>query len=820
MMGKWLLGQFYLFLIFLVYVYVCDSQEQPLNTYTISSFSYAETVIRPYEWRYIRVELPPWFSSMSLALESNADTDLREVNNGSSLPMICFREGSPPLPDVYNTSVTGLVMEYISNYSFVVSQSLQNFEKCHPMQKNIWLRVTNEQISPGTWFFGLFNGIGPVRTQSKMINRGSEYSFSGNISVEGCMTSTMLGQFCNQTVNVLSCSESYNLTGTGLENGFYKGMKNNAIACRNANGIVCHEGGPNIYSLDVMGIVDEIFVAVTNLTFNETKPSNATGSLSLMCYARHGSMPLKTVYDFSVDISKAPLVINFPKAGRWYITVQPIDNSNKSETVQSSSFKACYLLVWQVNQCPLDKAGLNCTFERHILQTVLRKNPSVPFESNYMPITQEVLSNSKEFPLEPFLSNFSTGGSGEGAWTFFLLDIPYGATGGNIHIHLSAKSKINYELYARYGGLPSLHSWDYFYANNTSSSNGSMFFKLYDSNEDIVSFYMLYVRGGTWSFGLRQINPADSTGKTDISLSLERCPQKCSSHGTCKSVLDTSGLMLYSYCDCDRDHGGFDCSVELVSHQGHIKQSIFLIASNAAAVLPAYWALHNKAFAEWVLYMSSGMASALYHSCDVGTWCILTFHVLQFLDFWLSFMAVVSTFVYLSTISEVSKRTIHTVLAIVTALLAETGPTRPKNIGYVIGLGTLGLLVGWGLEFCARNRTFSFPREFHLNLLIRWEIIKEWFHNIIKTIIKRFRWGFIIAGFATLAMAAISWKMESTESYWIWHSLWHISIYTSSFLFLCSKANVTTCENERLSDGSYELTRQNSYNGGEQRLER
>ena len=25
------------------------------------------------------------------------------------------------------------------------------------------------QITPGMWFFGLFNGIGPVRTQSKMV---------------------------------------------------------------------------------------------------------------------------------------------------------------------------------------------------------------------------------------------------------------------------------------------------------------------------------------------------------------------------------------------------------------------------------------------------------------------------------------------------------------------------------------------------------------------------------------------------------------------------------------------------------------------------
>lgn len=46
------------------------------------------------------------------------------------------------------------------------------------------------------------------------------------------------------------------------------------------------------------------------------------------------------------------------------------------------------------------------------------------------------------------------------------------------------------------------------------------------------------------------------------------------------------------------------------------------------------------------------------------------------MDFWLSFMAVVSTFVYLAAIDETSKRTIHTVVAILTALMAETGPTR------------------------------------------------------------------------------------------------------------------------------------------------
>jgi hypothetical protein len=46
------------------------------------------------------------------------------------------------------------------------------------------------------------------------------------------------------------------------------------------------------------------------------------------------------------------------------------------------------------------------------------------------------------------------------------------------------------------------------------------------------------------------------------------------------------------------------------------------------------------------------------------------------MDFWLSFLAVVSTFIYLTNISETAKRTIHTLAAIITALLAISGATR------------------------------------------------------------------------------------------------------------------------------------------------
>ncbi|KAK8326194.1 hypothetical protein V6Z12_A11G100700 [Gossypium hirsutum] len=255
-----------------------------------------------------------------------------------------------------------------------------------------------------------------------------------------------------------------------------------------------------------------------------------------------------------------------------------------------------------------------------------------------------------------------------------------------------------------------------------------------------------------------------------MSISLERCPKRCSYHGACKSALDASGLTSYSFCACDRNHGGFDCSIEIVSHQGHLWQSIALIASNAAAVLPAFWALRQKAFAEWVVYTVSGISSGLYHACDVGTWCVLSFGVLQFMDFWLSFMAVVSTFIYLTTIDEVFKRAIHTAVAILTALMAITKATRSSNIILVMGIGAFGLLVGWLIEFSTKYRSLSCSMDLCLNRLERWPS-REWLQNLVNTVMKRFRWGFVLAGFIALAMAAISWNLESSQSYWIWHRL-------------------------------------------------
>ncbi|BBG97554.1 transmembrane protein-related protein [Prunus dulcis] len=513
------------------------------------------------------IELPPWFSSMSVAMNSDvhrATGDIAKVPK-STLPLICFRDGSPPLPDV-NSSLMDSVLVPHSNGSFKGIEALQSSEQCYPMQKNFTVKLTNEQI-----------------------NRAPAYSFSANITVEGCTTLTMWGPDCNQTINPLSCalSDSYSPADNSSEADFY-------------NQTIEYRWRAKILLFGCSGVSQELKIVAMDVWLNETssnKTKNASG-INLICFARHGAIPSETVNDYSSNINKSPIVIHFPKVGRWYITILPVNLSKELGGSSDTDMKVCYSMESKLLECPVGKAGANCTREMYNLQTALRKGSGY-FESYYLPVSEKVSPDSANFPLDSLLTNYSLHGEPDETWTYFILDIPRGAAGGNIHIRLASDAKINYEIYARFGGLPSLTSWDYYFANKTSSSVGSI------------------------------------------------------------------------YCSCDRDHGGFDCSIELVSHHGHVWQSIFLIASNAAAALPAFWALRQK-----------------------------------FMDFWLSFMAVVSTFVYLGTLDEGLKRAVHTAVAILTALMAYTKATRPANIILVMAIGTVALLIGWLKKTAVQNKSF------------------------------------------------------------------------------------------------------------------
>lgn len=402
---------------------------------------------------------------------------------------------------------------------------------------------------PGAFYVGLFNGIGPIRTQSKMINRGLSYFFKANVTVEACKQEW--GQYCNQTVHKLECAIFDRGKVQSYEDAtVYNQTVKSVVTCEDSFGVSCHGNMESkFFSLDVSETTEKLIIIAKGVTFDQELPINITfdsSGVSLNLYAQYGAIPKKTLHDYSSDISKVPLVIPSPKVGTWYFTIQPVYPSHISREMEEKDIKVCYLMKGQVYDCLDGKGGPNCTWEKYVLKAFPRANPTVPYI--FLPERHKNLSlGSPNFHLEPFLSKSLNGNKSGFAWTFFSLDIPQGEAGKNIHIQLIAERKIDYELYARFGGSPSLDNWDYCYINKTGISKNSSMLKVYTSGEKIIDFYIFYAQEGPWDLGLRYPihMTSDSYPHTTMSISIKSCPNHCSGHGTCQSEQDASGSTYY-----------------------------------------------------------------------------------------------------------------------------------------------------------------------------------------------------------------------------------------------------------------------------------
>jgi len=148
----------------------------------------------------------------------------------------------------------------------------------------------------------------------------------------------------------------------------------NAMTCKSNFETFCvQEGVPSLYSVDITNVVEELIITAGNIRFNITPSSNGSGAsdVNLLCFARHGAIPANSLYDYSSDLYKAPLVIRSPLIGRWYISVLPVNLTKKFEETQDHDVKVCYSLESQMLQCPLGKVGPNCTMSSYALQVVL-----------------------------------------------------------------------------------------------------------------------------------------------------------------------------------------------------------------------------------------------------------------------------------------------------------------------------------------------------------------------------------------------------------------------------------------------------------------
>lgn len=176
----------------------------------------------------------------------------------------------------------------------------------------------------------------------------------------------MQGQYCNQTVELLSCGLSGSSSGNGSVSGFFN---QSMVSCRNNFETSCHgDGEMKVYSLDILRITEFLTISAQNVRFRPLNSTRNSSGIDLMCFARYGAMPSATVHDYSGTLNKSPLVIQSPKVGHWYFSILPLNISKAIGGSQNNVSKVCYSLELQELECPLGKAGPNCSSERYMLQ--------------------------------------------------------------------------------------------------------------------------------------------------------------------------------------------------------------------------------------------------------------------------------------------------------------------------------------------------------------------------------------------------------------------------------------------------------------------
>jgi len=151
-------------------------------------------------------------------------------------------------------------------------------------------------------------------------------------------------------------------------------MIRGAIVTCSGSSHSCHgELSRKLFFLDVQNLSEEMVLTSKNVKLRYKKATrfnnNSGDQVSLMCYARNGATPTDRLFDYSGDISKAPLVIKLPRLGTWYFYIVPIrTHGSSNESGMHPMPQLCHSLHWEVFGCPSGKAGPNCSWERYTIE--------------------------------------------------------------------------------------------------------------------------------------------------------------------------------------------------------------------------------------------------------------------------------------------------------------------------------------------------------------------------------------------------------------------------------------------------------------------
>ncbi|GAQ87659.1 hypothetical protein KFL_003680090 [Klebsormidium nitens] len=811
----------------------------------VEAQSWPDCVVGPDNYKYIFLGAVPGGTK-------ELHIDLRKQWDGESGPMLCLRRGGPPLPS--NTtwlSLSGAATAagWAVNSSFVGA--------CGPFVADMHLALSEAHVLEGPWWLALFTDPSETRFQSKMIQRGPVYPFSLNVTIAGCGSGEQcqqnkLGSL--QAGGGLDSDATASQAPLRLASSppsFVEAMLQNGQTLLSTleSTLPWSNPAPSARS-DPTAAAPAATSAEcysANQSFPLYVPSPATLNLSLRLLQSPDGSPLPNfsaqlrwgatpvvpsmgapVPDGQISIPSAGLLeaqVPNARAGWWYLRIV-------SENATGDGRFCVESWQWEAIGCEEGRAGERCAWPVTRLGRVLT-SPS--FSALYRPTSwadtaggwftvhmSPPLAAISQRAVQIRLINAESPSSSlvaSGRWAYLSFPISDVSAGQTLAVEArwskdsSPSGRVH--LFSKLGAAPTADDFDFATSFNGSTkaskkvgvgqdwpADGAA--RLSRGKTDSLSVSVQYPAAGAWYVGLffapiledtwpAASDPPGEVLPVELRVRVGGCPRDCSGHGNCASYFDEGRARVWSTCECDRTHGGVDCSVEVLFPDQESRHVLALTLSNAAAIPAAGWAFTHQAYPEWIVFTCGGLASAVYHMCDAGSTCLAQYGTLQFADFLLSFLAVVLTCLHLAPLPPRATAPAQLSATLLLALVAKDNATSGWSLVIVAALGALALALGWGLEAgMHRKRQPDGPHQ-SWGAHMRHVLEAKWLRCValpttapalVRWFGRRYRWPYLVGGLAMLGLAAAAWAFESGPTYWFWHSLWHVAIFMCPFFLL------------------------------------
>ena len=282
-----------------------------------------------------------------------------------------------------------------------------------------------------------------------------------------------------------------------------------------------------------------------------------------------------------------------------------------------------------------------------------------------------------------------------------------------------------------------------------------------------ATWHIPFPLSGTWwlSIGLECNSSVckDVVQVVHLRVSITTCIDDCNAvknQGSC-SIFSTDGI-LFGACVCKVDWIGLSCNDGRFakSFDTQLLHTLLLTLSNLMFISCAVLAIYRKLYTEALVYFFVTFMSSFYHACDQpgqAVYCILPYETLQFSDFLSSITAIWFTLIALAKLGPVLESFLH-VLGLIA--LAVCVSYARFNVWTTVAPSVIGLLIvasTWGVK-CHKIK-----------------VCCPGWKKIVFSIIP----GVLCAAVGLSLYVFV----ETSNNYWIVHSIWHIMM-ASSVLFL------------------------------------